>query len=454
MKIIIAGAGKIGYAIAEALSIEGHDITIIDKSSAAINRASNELDIICVEGSATNSETLLEAGVAEADILVAATISDEVNMICGISARKLGTPHVVARIRDTEYLMQRDFLREALGLSVIVNPEFECAKEISRMLRFPNAVRVVSFSKGSVEIVEHRVENGDRLDGLVLKNLGGLVDKSVLISFVERDGKAIIPNGDFVLRGGDRLSITGSPKGLRKFFAAVGKQKKRIKSVMIMGGGRIAVYLANLLHESGMSVTIIEKSRTRCDQLCDLVPEARIICGDATRSDVLVEEGIRSTDAFVSLTGEDADNVITSIYAQSCQVDTIVTKVNREHFAEITENFGLDRVVAPKDLVAQKLALYVRAMDASKGSSMETLYKMADGQVEALEFRVMEDSRCIGKSLRELHIRAGILICAIIRGNRSIIPDGNTQILPGDHAVVVSAAGRLDSLDAILEDKA
>jgi len=280
------------------------------------------------------------------------------------------------------------------------------------------------------------------------------VDTSVLISVVERDGKAIIPNGDFVLEAGARLSISGSPKGLRKFFAAVGKQKKRVRSVMIMGGGRIAVYLANLLHESGMSVTIIEKNRVRCEELCDLAPDASVICGDATRSDVLVEEGIRTTDAFVALTGEDGDNVITSIYAQTCKVDTIVTKVNREHFAEITENYGLDRVVAPKDLVAQKLALYVRAMDASKGSSMETLYKMADGQVEALEFRVMEDSGCIGKSLKEMHIRKGILLCAIIRGNRSIIPDGNTVILPGDHAVVVSAAGRLDSLDAILEDKA
>lgn len=454
MKIIIAGAGKIGYAIAEALSQEGHDITIIDKNSSAINRASNELDLICVEGSATNSETLLEAGAADADIMVAATISDEVNMICGISARKLGTAHVVARIRDNEYLMQREFLREALGLSVIVNPELECAKEISRMLRFPSAVRVVSFSKGSVEIVEHKVEKGDKLDGLVLKNLGSLVDKSVLISVVERDGKAIIPNGDFMLQAGDRLSITGSPKGLRKFFAAVGKQKKRVKSVMIMGGGRIAVYLANLLHESGMSVTIIEKNRQRCDELCDLAPEANIVCGDATRSDVLVEEGIRSVDAFVALTGEDGDNVITSIYAQTCNVDTIVTKVNREHFAEIMENYGLDRVVAPKDLVAQKLALYVRAMDDSKGSCMETLYKMADNQVEALEFRVMENSMCIGKSLKDLKIRSGILLCAIIRGNRSIIPDGSTVILPGDHAVVVSAAGRLDSLDAILEDKA
>lgn len=454
MKIIIAGAGKIGFAIAAALSNEGHDITVIDKNPAAISRMSNELDVICIEGNATNSETLKEAGAEEADLMVAATISDEVNMICGISARKLGTPHVIARIRDTEYLAQSEFLRDALGLSVTVNPEFECAKEISRMLRFPSAVRVVSFSRGSVEIADHRVEKGDRLDGLQLKMLPQSADEKVLISVVERDGKAIIPNGDFMLQAGDKLSITGSPKGLRKFFAAVGAKKKRVRSVMIMGGGRIAVYLANLLHESGMSVTIIEKNRERCDELCDLAPDASVICGDATRSDVLLEEGIRNVDAFVALTGEDGDNVITSIYAQTCKVDTIVTKVNREHFAEIMANHGLDRVVAPKDLVAQKLALYVRAMADSAGSSMETLYKLTDGQVEALEFRVREDSRCIRKTLRDLRIRKGVLLCAIIRGNRSIIPDGSTQILPGDHAIVVSAAGRLDALDAILEDKA
>jgi len=454
MKIIIAGAGKIGYAIAQALSQEGHDITVIDKNAAAISKASNELDVICMEGSATNAENLVEAGAKDADILVAATMSDEVNMICGISARKLGTPHVVARIRDTEYLVQSEFLREALGLSVVVNPEFECAKEISRMLRFPNAVRVVSFSKGSVEIVDHRVEQGDRLDGMTLKELGRLIDGNVLISVVERDGKAIIPNGDFVLCSGDKLSISGSPKGLRKFFADLGKQKKRVKTVMIMGGGRTAVYLANLLEESGMTVTILERNRERCEQLCDLAPKANIINGDATRGDVLMEEGIRTVDAFVALAGEDGDNVITSLYARACNVDTVITKVNREHFAEITEKYGLDRVVAPKDLVAQKLALYVRAMDASKGSSMETLYKLADGKVEALEFKVNEDSRCIGKTLRELQLRSGILVCALIRGSRSIIPDGNTRILPGDHAVVVSAAGRLSALDDILESEA
>ena len=220
---------------------------------------------------------------------------------------------------------------------------------------------------------------------------------------------------------------------------------------MIMGGGRIAVYLTTLLQESGMSVTVIERDRARCDALCDLIPAATVICGDATKSDVLQEEGIRAADAFVALTGDDGDNIVTSMYAGRCQVGTIVTKVNREHFTDILESSGLDCIVSPKDLIAQQLARYVRAMSNSVGSSMETLYKLADGKAEALEFTVGDDFACAGQTLRELRLKPGVLICAIIRGSRSIIPDGSTQILAGDHAIIVSAAGRLKTLDGILE---
>ena len=288
MKIIIAGVGKIGYSVAAILAAEGHDITVIDNNSATINNLSNNLDVICVEGSATNSETLLEAGAAEADLLMAATRSDETNMVCGISARKLGTKHVIARIRDTDYLRQTEFLREALGLSVTVNPEFECAKEIARMLKFPSAIRVDAFSKGSVEIIEHRVSENGKLNGMQLKQLPQSFDAKVLVGVVERDGEAIIPNGDFTLKAGDLLSITGSDKELRKFFITTGQYKKPVRKVMIMGGGRIAVYLARMLMDSGLSVTVVENDRRRCDELCDIIPAADIICGDATRSEVLL----------------------------------------------------------------------------------------------------------------------------------------------------------------------
>ena len=452
MKIIIAGAGKVGHSVAALLAQEGHDITIIDHDPDTIQSVSNELDVICVEGSATNPETLREAGARQADLLMAATEQDETNMVCGISARKLGTPHVIARVRDPQYLHQVEFLREALGLSVIVNPEYECAKEISRTLRFPGAVRVDAFSKGSAEIVEHKIPVGGKLEGVALKELVKRFGAKVLVSLVERGGEAMIPNGDFVLRAGDKMSVTGQSAELRRFFTAIGKYKRPVRRVMVVGGGRVAVYLTRMLLESGIQVTVVERNRDRCDQLCDLIPEAHIVYGDATNSDVLQEDGLFSADAFVTLTGDDEDNIITSLYAKTRGVNTVIVKVNRDYLDEILENAGLESIVSPKQIVAQQLARYVRAMGNSMGGSMETLYRLADGKVEAMEFKVSEDSACLNIPLKDLKLKPNILISAIIRGSKSIVPDGNTRILPGDHAVIVTAAGRIENMDAILEE--
>ena len=450
MKIIIAGGGKIGHSVASILADEGHDITVIDHNSDRVSQLSNSLDVICFEGSATNAESLREAGAADADLLLAATQYDEVNMVCGISARHLGARHVIARIRDPEYLSQKAFLREALGLDLIVNPDFECAREIARILRFPSAVRVDTFSKGSVEIVEYKVAEGSVLEGVQMKDLGAKLGVRVLVSVVERGKDAFIPNGAFTLQAGDRLSITGTVAELRRFFAAVGQLKKPIRQVMIVGGSRTAVYLSRMLQESGMSVTVVEKDRERCDRLCDLLPDAHIVYGDATRSDVLLEECLCTSDAFVALTGEDGDNIVTSLYARQCGVGKIVAKVNRDHFADILEGSGLDSIVSARELIAEQLARYVRAMSNSAGSSMETLYRLADGRVEAIEFRVGENAACVGKPLRELKLKANTLIAAVIRGSKSILPDGGTVIQPGDHAIVVSAAGKLQTLDDIV----
>ena len=452
MKIIIAGAGKVGRSVAALLAQEGHDITIIDKDPDTIQELSNELDVICVEGSATNPEVLREAGAEKADLLLAATEQDEVNMICGISARKLGTAHVIARVRDPEYLHQTEFLREALGLSVLVNPEYECAKEISRTLRFPGAVRVDAFSKGSLEIAELKIPEGGRLAGLALKELPKRFGAKVLVSVVERGGDALIPNGNFELRAGDRLSVTGDSRELRRFFTAIGEYKRPVRRVMLMGGGRSSVYLTRMLQENGISVTVVERDRERCDQLCDLIPEAHVVCGDATNSDVLQEDGLSSADAFVALTGDDEDNIITSLYAKNRGISKVVVKVNRDYLSEIIENVGLNSVVSPKEIVSQQLARYVRAMSNSLGGSMETLYRLADGKVEALEFKVSADSACVNIPLKDLKLRPNILICALIRGSKSIIPDGNSRILPGDHAVIVTAAGKLQNMDAIVAD--
>ena len=452
MKIIIVGAGKVGYSVAETLSSEGHDITVIDKNPDAITTLSNNLDVICVEGSATNPETLREAGAEDADMLLAATRSDETNMVCGISASKLGTKHVIARIRDTAYLKQTEFLQEVLGLSVIINPEYECAKEISRMLRFPGAIRVDAFSKGSAEMMEHRVTPGSRLVGVELKNLHKDFNAKVLVSVVKRGDEALIPNGDFKIAAGDVLEITGSARELRRFFIAAGQYKKPVRSVMIMGGGRIAVYLARMLMETGIAVTVIEADRSRCDELCDLIPDARIIFGDATRSDILDVEGISSTDAFVALTGDDGDNIITSMHAKHRAVGKIIVKVNRQYYTEILESSGLESIVTPRSLVAGHIARYVRAMSNSVGSSMETMYRLADGKVEALEFKVKEGSSCVGVPLKTLRLKPNVLISAVIRGSKLILPDGETVIRPGDHAVVVARAGWLKNLDEIVDN--
>ncbi len=452
MKIIIAGAGKVGHSVAALLAEEGHDITIIDRDPDTIQILSNDLDVICVEGSATNPETLREAGAGTADLLLAATEQDEVNMVCGISARKLGTAHVIARVRDPEYLPQTEFLREALGLSVLVNPEYECAKEISRSLRFPGAVRVDAFSKGSLEIVEHRIPAGGKLDGVSLRELPQRFGAKILVGVVERGGDAVIPNGNFVLKTGDRLSITGDSRELRRFFTAIGEYKRPVRRVMIMGGGRSTVYLTRMLQENGIDVTVVEQDRERCDRLCDLIPEAHIVCGDATRSDVLQEDGLSTADAFVALTGDDEDNIITSLYAKSRGVSKVVVKVNRDYLDEILDNVGLTSIVSPREIVSQQLTRYVRAMHNSMGGSMETLYRLADGKVEALEFKVSADSACINIPLKDLKLKPNILISAIIRGSKSIIPDGSSCILPGDHAVIVTAAGKLQSIDEIVEE--
>lgn len=451
MKIIIAGAGRVGGTLAEVLSKEGHDVAVIDRDGETISHVSGDADVICIEGSATDADVLLEAGAETADLLIAATQKDEINMVCSISARKLGTKHVIARVRDPEYIGKTEFLQDAFGISFLVNPEYECAKEISRVLRFPGAARVDNFSRGSLEIAEHRVAEGGPLVGTALKELNHRFGSRILVALVERGGEAVIPDGDFVLEADDRLSLTGTAKEVRKFFSAVGAYRKPVKSVIIMGGSRIAVYLTQILSESGILVSVIEESRERCDELCELIPNARVICGDATKRDVLLEEGIKGKDAFVALTDDDGNNIITSIYSHSLGVGKTVVQVNKEHFAEMLDFSELDCVVSPKDVVIQIITRYVRAMSNSvEYGSIETLYKLSDGKAEAIEFVVGENTSVTGIPLKDMHLKPDVLISAVIRNNRCIIPDGTTQMLPGDHVVIVTTAGWLKDINDIV----
>ena len=451
MKIIIAGAGTVGAGIAQSLEAEGHDITLIDRDSETIEAVSNEQDVICMLGSATNPDTLRESGAAGADILMAVTESDEANMICALAARRLGAKHIIARVRDPEYLTQMEFLREAFGISRVVNPEYECAKEISRILRFPGAVRVETFSKGSAEIIDCRIPEGSPLHGLCLRECAQRFGAKVLVCVVERGDEALIPHGDFVLQSGDKLSLMGEAREVRRFFASVGQKGRRIRNVMIMGGGRISVYLARLLDESGIAVTVIDRSRERCSELCDLIPEARIICGDATHDEVLLEEGIRGADAFVALTGDDGDNIVTAMYAKRCGVGKTVVKVNMRHFSGMLDE-GSDSMITPKEIVTQQITSYVRAIGNSAAwGSIETLHRLAGGRIEALEFKVGSGANCVGKELRELSLRRGVLISAVTRGEKTLIPNGSTVIECGDNAVVVAPAGLIKDINDLTD---
>ena len=449
MKIIIAGAGRVGGSLAEMLCREGHDITLIDKDAETISHISNTVDAICIVGSATNPDVLSDAGAREADVFLAMTEQDEVNMICGAAAHHLGTKHIVARVRDPQYLGKSDFLESALGISSLVNPEYECAAEISRNLRLPSAARVDNFSKGRVEIAEYRILKDGPLDGAQLKDLRHRFGAKVLVSLIERNGQPQIPNGDFIIRNEDILSITGTAEELKRFFSAVSSAKS-VKSAMIMGGGRISIYLARLLIRSGIAVTIIENDRKTCDSICELIPEACVICGDATRSEVLLEEGIKDSDAFVALTGDDGDNIITSIYARHCGVRKSVTKINHEHFAEVVNSSDLDSIVIPKEIVVNHITRYVRALSDSEGGGMKTLYRLCDGQAEAIEFRVNGEAGYTGAPLRELKLKKDVLIANIVRNKKSILPDGDTVIQIGDHVVIVALEGKVRGLDDIL----
>ena len=452
MKIVIAGAGTVGGAIAAQLAGEGHDITLIDRDADTIAALSGKLDVICVEGSASVPSVLEEAGVPGADLLIAATEYDEVNMICGIAARRLGAKHVIARVRDPQYREDAEFFCETLGLGMLFNPEFECAMEISRVLRFPGATRVDAFSKGTIEIAEHRVKKGETLDGLALKDLRSRLHARVLVSLVEREDEAFIPNGDFVIREGDRLSVSGGAGELKKFFTWAGAYAKPVKRAFLSGGNRTAVYLAKALTEAGIGVLILEKDPERCRQLCGIVPEAVVVCADATQSSVLEEEGFGPEDAFVALTPYDGDNIITAAYAKSLGAAKSVARIDREDLLKILPASETDGAILTRDASVSKVTAYVRALSNSMESgSIETMYYLAGGRAEALEFIVGKDVWFAGRQLRDLRFAKGTLVAAVIRGRNFLIPEGETHLLPGDHAVIVCPSGQVKRIeDAVI----
>lgn len=451
MNIVIVGAGKVGFSLARQLSMENHDVTVIDAEPSSVEYVSSNLDVFTILGNGASYEIQQSAGVAHADLLIAATNRDEVNILCCIVAKKLGAPHTIARVRDPEYNKQVLFLRDELGLSVSINPEQAAAEEISRILRFPSANKVEPFAKGRAEMVVVRVPESSPLCGMVVSEIHPRFKVKVLVSVVEREGKASIPGGDFVLKAGDRISIVGDPVEQSKFSRAIGLRTDRVRNVLIIGAGRITVYLADQLLRMGMHVKIIDQDREKCLRIKNLLEKATVICGDGAQPDILMEEGLMEADAVVALTGMDEINIITSVYAKSVSNALVVAKVNEPHFNAILEKSDVDVTIQPSGVTVQRIVHYIRAMGNTKSSTMEALYLMNDGQVEAIQFKISGEVPYGGVPIKDMPIRKGIQLSAILRDGKCLIPGGNDTIKKHDDVIVVTTLHDIREIGDIFE---
>ncbi len=450
MRIVIVGCGKVGATLVEQLSSEDHDIVAIDINKDIVDRIADMYDTIGVYGNGASHLVQEEAEVSKADLVIATTGSDELNMLCCLSAKKMGAGNTIARIRNPEYIAQLDFLREELGLSMHINPEYATAGEIFRTLRFPSAQKIETFANGMIEIAEVRVAEDSAMNGLELKDFGKIFDVKALVCAVQRADLIFIPDGNFVFKSGDKISLAATPEQAEKIFEKMGSVRKKLRSVIIIGGSRIGFYLAEMLLSTGASVKIIDNDDKRTRYISEELPKATVILGDGTDQELLYEEGVGNADALVALTGVDEENVIISMYANFMKVEKVVAKVNRSGMLSLLDNIGLDNIVSPKLITANMIIQYVRAMKNTLGSNVETLYKIARGKAEALEFIARRASDAIGIPLKDLKTKKNLLIAGIIRGNQTIIPNGEDRILMGDRIVVVTTNTKLEDLSDIL----
>ncbi|MGN0570098.1 MAG: Trk system potassium transporter TrkA [Candidatus Fimenecus sp.] len=449
MNIVIVGDGKVGATLVEHLSQEGHDIVVIDRDAKIVEQMVNSYDVMGICGNGASYDVQMEAGVSSARLFIAATSSDELNILCCLIAKKVGAHHTIARVRNPDYLKQLSFIKEELGLSMIVNPEYDAANEIAKVLRFPNAINIETFSRGNVDLAELKINDGNPLCNMALTDILGAFKTKILVCAVQRKSDVFIPRGDFVLKSGDKIHITAPRGELVRFMKKLGIYKHRTKDIMIIGGGKMGYYLARQLSESGgYNVKIIEIDRGRCEKLCTLLPDVNIINGDGTDRGILYEQGIESQDAFVALTTIDEENIISSMYASSLGISKTVAKVNRVSY-QVLESIGMDSAFSSKAIAANRIIGYVRALENSGESSVQTLYKLVGGQVEALEFKITADFKNIGIPLKELDINNDTLIASIIRDNHVIFPDGNDSIEMGDSVIIVSKSKQFRSINQI-----
>jgi trk system potassium uptake protein TrkA len=438
MKIVIVGDGKVGYTLTKQLSQEGHDVVVIDSNKRILQESQDALDVAVVDGNGVSVEVQREAGVDTSDLLIAATSGDEINLLCCIVAKKLGCRHTIARVRNPEYDQQIRFLKEELGLSMVINPEKAAALEIFRLLQFPAFLKRDSFAKGSVELVELKLKEGNSLIGKRLSQFRAIANVNALVCAVEREDVITIPKGDFTLMEGDKITIAADAADLVRLIKNLGVYSPKAERVMIIGGSRTAKYLAQLLLKSRAKPTIIEKDMEHCKALSQSLPDATIIHGNGTVQELLISEGIKAMDAVVTLTGIDEENLIISMFANYIGVPKSVTKISRTEYSKVYESTGIDSIVSPKLLTANEIVRYVRAMENTSGGSVVTLYRIVEGKAEALEFSVKGDGSFIGVPLHRLKLRPDVLIACIIRARRVIIPSGGDVMQKGDTVIVVT----------------
>lgn len=452
MQIIIIGCGKVGTALTQRLCTEDNNICIVDINKDIVHQLAAECDVMGIVGNGASYSVLAEAGIENTDLLIAVTESDELNLLCCVIARKASRCQTIARVRNPMYSAEQSFLQKELGLSMIINPEQTAAKEIANLLCFPSAIGIDTFARGGAEMFRFRIPADSMLHDITLKEAAAKIHGEFLICAVERDNMVRIPDGNFILRAGDVISMVASRKNAIDFCKKINLKTNGVKNTMIIGGGKISLYLARILEVLGISVKIIEKDAARCLELEELLPEASIIHGDGSDETLLQEERIDRMDSLVSLTNLDEENILLSLFAKKRVRSKVVTKINRLQLNEVIHNLDLDSVVYPKLLTAQTILRYVRATKNSIGSNVQTLYRLYEDRVEALEFLITENSRITGIPLQDMQLKPQLLICCITRNNKIIIPDGQSCIMPGDSIIVVTTRLGLQDAQDILKN--
>ena len=449
MNLLIIGAGKVGSTLVQNFLNENHDIVVIDTDVSRVNDVVNRYDVQGIVGSGLTREVLVDAGAKTADFIIACTPRDEVNILCCVLAKKLGTKKTIARVRDPEYFNEMYNMKEDLGLDFFFNPELRTAKEIAEVLQFPSAKSVESFAGGSAEMICFHIGEGNPLNGKTLIEIAKEYGCKLLIGMVSRGEEVFIPRGDFTINVGDDVHIIASAAEIAKFSKKVKLFKPRAKNVFIIGGGKIAYYLAKELLSTGVDVKIVESDPVRAEELSKELEGATVILGDGTDHELLAEENMKRSDACVTLTGMDEENVIISLYASSKGVGKVITKVDRPSVLEMSKKLGLDTVVSPRECIANHIIRFVRAHQADTSSGINTLYKL-DDKVEAIEFTVSDKFGFIGKRLKDMHFKRNILIGGIVRDGKYILPTGDSSIEKGDKVIVVSPARHVNDLSEIV----